>query len=144
MQKKLWNKDFILMLQGGTVSGLGDLLYSVAIGFWVYEMTGSNTLMGVMSSISMFMSMIVMPFSGTIIDKCNRKAVIVGMDVLRGIIMLVVGALALVGKLSVGVVLLAAFLASGCSVFFSPAVSTLMIDIIPHNDIRFSPAFRPL
>ena len=113
MQKKLWNKDFILMLQGGTVSGLGDLLYSVAIGFWVYEMTGSNTLMGVMSSISMFMSMIVMPFSGTIIDKCNRKAVIVGMDVLRGIIMLVVGALALVGKLSVGVVLLAAFLASG-------------------------------
>lgn len=96
MQKKLWNKDFILMLQGGTVSGLGDLLYSVAIGFWVYEMTGSNTLMGVMSSISMFMSMIVMPFSGTIIDKCNRKAVIVGMDVLRGIIMLVVGALALV------------------------------------------------
>lgn len=135
MQKKLWNKDFILMLQGGTVSGLGDLLYSVAIGFWVYEMTGSNTLMGVMSSISMFMSMIVMPFSGTIIDKCNRKAVIVGMDVLRGIIMLVVGALALVGKLSVGVVLLAAFLASGCSVFFSPAVSTLMIDIIPHNDM---------
>lgn len=120
MQKKLWNKDFILMLQGGTVSGLGDLLYSVAIGFWVYEMTGSNTLMGVMSSISMFMSMIVMPFSGTIIDKCNRKAVIVGMDVLRGIIMLVVGALALVGKLSVGVVLLAAFLASGCSVFFWP------------------------
>ena len=120
MQKKLWNKDFILMLQGGTVSGLGDLLYSVAIGFWVYEMTGSNTLMGVMSSISMFMSMIVMPFSGTIIDKCNRKAVIVGMDVLRGIIMLVVGALALVGKLSVGVVLLAAFLASGCSVFLAP------------------------
>lgn len=135
MQKKLWNKDFILMLQGGTVSGLGDLLYSVAIGFWVYEMTGSNTLMGVMSSISMFMSMIVMPFSGTIIDKCNRKAIIVGMDVLRGVIMLVVGALALVGKLSVGVVLLAAFLASGCSVFFSPAVSTLMIDIIPHNDM---------
>lgn len=135
MQKKLWNKDFILMLQGGTVSGLGDLLYSVAIGFWVYEMTGSNTLMGVMSSISMFMTMIVMPFSGTIIDKCNRKAIIVGMDVLRGIIMLVVGALALVGKLSVGVVLLAAFLASGCSVFFSPAVSTLMIDIIPHNDM---------
>ncbi len=36
MERKLWNKDFILLLQGSTVSTLGDLMYSVAIGFWVY------------------------------------------------------------------------------------------------------------
>ena len=53
MHKKLWNKDFTLMLQGDAFSTLGDLLYSVAIGYWVYEQTGSSTLMGVMSSISM-------------------------------------------------------------------------------------------
>lgn len=135
MRKKLWNKDFILMLQGNAVSDIGDILYSVAIGYWVYEKTGSSTLMGVMSSISMFMTMFVMPFSGTIIDKCDRKAVIVGMDVGRGVIMLAVGALALADKLSVPMVLIAAFLASACSVFFNPAVSTLMIDIIPHEDM---------
>ncbi len=135
MHKKLWNKDFILMLQGNAVSDIGDILYSVAIGYWVYEKTGSSTLMGVMSSISMFMTMFVMPFSGTIIDKCDRKAVIVGMDVGRGLIMLAVGALALAEKLSVPMVLIAAFLASACSVFFNPAVSTLMIDIIPHEDM---------
>ena len=77
MRKKLWNKDYILMLQGNAVSAMGDILYSVAIGYWVYAQTGSSTLMGVMSSISMFMTMFVMPFSGTIIDKCNRKSVIV-------------------------------------------------------------------
>ena len=135
MRKKLWNKDFILMLQGNAVSDIGDILYSVAIGYWVYEKTGSSTLMGVMSSISMFMTMFVMPFSGTIIDKCDRKVVIVGMDVGRGLIMLDVGALALAEKLSVPIVLIAAFLASACSVFFNPAVSTLMIDIIPHEDM---------
>ena len=32
MTKKLWNKDFILLLQGAAVSTLGDLMYSVAIG----------------------------------------------------------------------------------------------------------------
>ena len=31
MHKKLWNKDFILMLQGNAVSDIGDILYSVAI-----------------------------------------------------------------------------------------------------------------
>ena len=60
MHKKLWNKDFILMLQGGAFSALGDILYSVAIGYWVYDQTGSSTLMGLMSAISMFMVMIVM------------------------------------------------------------------------------------
>ena len=135
MHKKLWNKDYLLMLQGSAVSAIGDILYSVAIGYWVYETTGSSTLMGIMSSISMFMTMFVMPFSGTIIDKCNRKGIIVGMDGARGVIMLAVGALAFADKLNVPVVLLAAFLASACTVFFSPAVSTLLIDIIPHDDM---------
>lgn len=135
MHTKLWNKDYILMLQGNAVSAIGDVLYSVAIGYWVYEKTGSSALMGIMSSISMFMVMFVSPFSGSIVDKCSRKAIIVGMDVLRGLIMLIVGALAFTDKLSVPIVLAAAFLASACSVFFSPAVSTLMLDIIPHDDM---------
>lgn len=135
MHKKLWNKDYILLLQGNAVSQLGDILYSVAIGYWVYEKTGSSALMGIMSSISMFMTMIVMPFSGSIIDKCDRKLVIVGMDALRGLLMLALGAFAFAGKLTVPLVLLAAFLASACTVFFNPATSTLMLDIIPHDDM---------
>ncbi len=135
MRTKLWNKDFILMLQGNAVSALGDVLYSVAIGYWVYDITGSSALMGLMSSISMFMTMFLSPFTGSIIDKCNRKAIIVGMDVIRGIIMLIIGALAFGEKLSVGAVMAAAFLASACSLFFNPAVSTFMLDIIPHDDM---------
>ena len=135
MHTRLWNKDYILMLQGNAVSAIGDVLYSVAIGYWVYEKTGSSALMGIMSSISMFMVMFVSPFSGSIVDKCSRKTIIVGMDALRGLIMLLVGALAFTDKLSVPIVLAAAFLASACSVFFSPAVSTLMLDIIPHDDM---------
>ncbi|MGN1344420.1 MAG: MFS transporter [Traorella sp.] len=133
--KKLWNRDFILMLQGNLVSALGDVLYSVAIGYWVYEKTGSSALMGLMSSISMFVVMFVTPFSGTIVDKLNRKKVIVGMDVARGAIMLIVGILAYMEQLSVTIVLVAAFFAALCSVFFGPAVSTLFIDIIPHDDM---------
>ena len=33
-KKKLWNKDFILLLQGCVVSTIGDMMYSVAIGYW--------------------------------------------------------------------------------------------------------------
>ena len=135
MGKKLWNKDFILLLQGNAVSTIGDLMYSVAIGYWVYQQTGSSALMGIMSAISMFVTMVLSPFSGSIVDKCNRKWVLVGMDIMQGLVMLTVGALAYMNKLNVPGVLIAAFLAALGSVFYSPAASTLLIDIIPHDDM---------
>lgn len=133
--KKLWNRDYILLLQGSFVSTIGDLMYSVAIGYWVYEKTGSSGLMGIMSAISMFVTMLVSPFSGSIVDKLNRKCVMVGMDIMQGLIMLTVGVLAFTGRLGVPGVLIAAFLAAMCSVFYNPAVSTLMIDLIPHDEM---------
>ena len=135
MKKKLWNKDFVLLLQGNAVSTIGDLMYSVAIGYWVYEQTGSSGLMGIMSAISMFVTMFLSPFSGSIVDKCNRKWVLVGIDIMQGMIMLGIGLLAYLDKLNIFGVLFAAFLAALGSVFYAPAASTLMIDIIPHDDM---------
>ena len=135
MARKLWNKDYILLLQGNTVSTIGDLMYSVAIGYWVYEKTGSSSLMGIMSAISLFVTMFLSPFSGSIVDKVSRKWVLVGMDLMQAAVMLTIGVLAYLDKLNVPGVLMAAFLAALGSVFYSPAVSTLMIDIIPHDDM---------
>jgi len=135
MQKKLWNKDFILLLQGSAVSSIGDLMYSVAIGYWVYENTGSSALMGIMSAISMFVTMFLSPFTGSIIDKCNRKWIMVGVDVLQGVLMLGVGLLAYANALSVPVVLAVALVAAFGSVCYSPASNTLLIDIIPRDDM---------
>ena len=133
--KKLWNKDFVVLLQASAVSTIGDVMYSVAIAYWVYEKTGSNSLMGIMVSISMFVSMFLSPFSGSIVDKCNRKWVIVGGDILQGVLMLTVGVLAYLDQLNVAGVLIAAFLASLGSIFYSPAANSLLLDIIPRDDM---------
>ena len=135
MHKKLWNKDYILLLQGNAISTIGDLMYSVAIGYWVYEQTGSSALMGLMSSISMFVTMFLSPFCGSIVDKCSRKGLIVAIDTIQGLLMLAVGVLAYRNTLSTPIVLAVAFLAAFGSVFYSPAISTLMLDIIPRGDM---------
>lgn len=133
--KKLWNKNFILLLQAAAVSTIGDLMYSVAIGYWVYEQTGSNSLMGIMSSISMFVTMFISPFSGSIVDKLNRKWVMVIGDAFQGVLMITIGILAFMGKLNVAGVLIAAFLAALGGVFYGPAANTGLIDIIPRDDM---------
>ena len=135
MRKKLWNKDFILLLQGGAVSIIGDVMYGVAIGYWVYQKTGSSALMGIMSSISMFVTMFLSPFCGSIVDKCNRKWLMVAIDTVQGVLMLTVGILAYFNQLNVPIVLIAALLAAFGSVFYSPALSTLMLDLIPRDDM---------
>lgn len=110
-------------------------MYSVAIGFWVYTKTGSSSLMGIMSAISMFVTMFLAPFGGSIVDKCNRKWILVLGDFFQAAIMLTVGAFAYVNKLNVPGVLAAAFLAALGGVFYSPAANTIMIDIIPKDDM---------
>lgn len=135
MVKKLWNKNFTLLLQASAISTIGDIMYGVAIGYWVFAQTGSSTLMGIMSAISMFVTMFLSPFSGSVIDKCNRKWVIVIGDLFQGAIMLTVGVFAYMDKLSVPGVLVAAFLAALGGVFYSPAANTTLIDIIPKDDI---------
>ena len=135
MAKKLWNKDYVLLLQGSVISTIGDLMYSVAIGYWVYTQTESSALMGIMSAISMFVTMFLSPFSGSIVDKCNRKWVLIIGDLFQGGIMLTIGALAYLDRLTIPGVLIAAFLAALGGVFYSPASSTIMIDIIPKDDM---------
>ena len=135
MAEKLWNKNYILLLQSSAVSLIGDLMYSVAIGYWVYDQTGSSALMGIMSSISMFVTMFLSPFAGSVIDKCNRKWVLVIGDLFQSVIMLTVGIFAFMDKLSIIGVLVAAFLAALGGVFYSPAANTSLVDIIPRNDM---------
>lgn len=132
---KLWNRDFILLLQGHAVSVFGDVLYSIAIGFWVYEKTGSTAMMGLMSSVSMFVSMFLQPFSGAIVDRSNRKHIIVLTDLLRGILMIGVGYFAIQGKLGIPMVLVTAFVAALCGVFFSPATMTVFVDLVPNHEL---------
>lgn len=135
MERKLWNRDFILLLQGCAVSMIGDILYSVAIGYWVYEKTGSNTLLGLLSSVSSFMAMFLSPFTGSITDKLNRKHVIVGMDLIRGVVMSAAGILALQDNLTTSMVIVFSVIAALCAQFFDPSVATTMIDIIPHSQM---------
>ena len=135
MHKRLLNKDYVLLIQGNAVSTLGDLMYSVAIGYWVYAQTGSNSLMGLMSSISMFVTMFLSPFCGSVVDKCNRKWMVVAIDLMQGLLMLSVGILAYLDVLNVPIVLIVAFLAAFGSVFYSPSISTILLDIIPRDDM---------
>ena len=106
--------------------------------------------MGIMTSISMFVTMLLSPFCGSIVDKCNRKWVIVGIDILQGLLMLSVGILAYLNVLNVPIVLLSAFLASLGAIKLTPRVRFLVMSLsftlsIPATiAVYFSTRFVPM
>lgn len=133
--KKLFNKNFILLWQGSAISNIGNVLYSIAIGIWVFDKTGSTTLMGVMGSISYFCSLFLAPISGAFVDRINRKYIIVLTDLIRGIAMLIIAYFAMNNQLEVYMVLIVALIAGFCNVMFAPAISTVIVNIVDTSEI---------
>lgn len=133
MKKKLFNRDFILLCQGTLFSTFGAVLYSAAIAYWVYEKTGSTTLMGLLSGITFFVRALAGPFSGSLSDHLHRRNILVYTDLIRGALFTILGILAMNDRLSVVPVVFAALVSGVCSSLFDPSSSSLVPDILDES-----------
>ncbi|WBW99005.1 MFS transporter [Oceanirhabdus sp. W0125-5] len=132
---KLWNKNFFLLWQGQLVSAFGDVIYSIALGFWIMQKTGSTALMGSLVAVSSIPRIVISPFAGVLVDRWDRKKLIVLMDFIRGVAILFVAATALFGGLQIWMVFAAGIILSCCSAFFNPSISSTMPDIVPKSKL---------
>ncbi|WP_160679093.1 MFS transporter [Clostridium sp. C8-1-8] len=133
--EKLWNKNFFLLWQGQLVSCFGDAIYEIALGFWVLAVTGSSALMGTIMAITMIPRIIISPFAGVLIDRANRKAIILLSDFIRGAAIILVGVAIYKGAGAVWMVMVAGILLGICSAFFGPSISSVMPDIVPKSKL---------
>lgn len=136
--RKLWNRDFTLLWQGQLVSELGNVAFSIALGFWVLEMTKTATMpngdlaqMGIVEACFALPAILLGPFAGTIVDRYNRKWILVAADGIRGLIFTAIGAMALFKVFPFWAIYPMAVAAGACGAFFAPAVSSSLPDIVP-------------
>lgn len=132
---KLWNRNFFLLWQGQLVSVFGDALYSMALGFWVLQETGSTTIMGSIMALVTIPRIILGPFAGVIVDRCDRKKLIILGDLIRGIGMLIIAMLALNGSLKIWMVMLMGIVLGICSSFFNPSIQSVLPEIVPSDKL---------
>ncbi|WP_061994716.1 MFS transporter [Clostridium sp. ATCC 25772] len=132
-KEKLWNKNFLLLWQGQLVSALGDMLYIFALEFWILDVTGSTTIMGLLTTLTMLPRIVLGPFIGVLVDRYNKKKVIVITDFIRGILITVVGISAIIGVIEVWMAFVVAVISGICAAFFNPAVMAIKPDIVPKS-----------
>jgi MFS family permease len=142
---RLWNRNFLLLWQGQTVSQLGNQAFAVAMMFWILEKTGSASIMGLIMSLATLPGVLLAPFGGTFADRHSRVRILVVCDLLSGI-----GMLALTGLLysttSVRVILAGIFviaiLGGVVRSFFMPAIQASIPDLVPRERLAAANSFN--
>ncbi len=134
-RERLWTSNFFLLWQGQIVSAIGDVVYEIALGFWVLAVTGSTALMGTLMAASVLPRVLVSPFAGVWVDRSDRKWLIVLTDLIRGLVVLVVAIGALQGWIQIWMVFAAGVVLGLCGAFFNPAVTSSLPDIVPTSKL---------
>lgn len=94
-------RNLMLFVSGKLVSLIGSSIQMIALPLYILDHTGSGTLMGLFSVLSMLPALIMTPVSGIVGDRCNRKRVMVYSDVGRGLIVACLGLLAFSNHLTI-------------------------------------------
>jgi len=134
-KEKLWTPSFFILWQGQLVSTMGDAIYSIALGFWVLATTGSTALMGTLMAASTLPGVLVSPFAGVLIDRCNKKRLFILMDAIRGIITVLLAAAAYRGQIAIWMVFVVGIALSICGAFFGPGIQSTVPDMVPKSKI---------
>lgn len=134
-KESLWNANFLLLWQGQLVSAFGDVIYEIALGFWILAVTGSTALMGTLMAVSTLPRILIAPFAGVFVDRSDRKKVLFTADILRGIFVTFIGIAAYMGFIKIWMVFAAGIIINICGAFFNPAVNSSLPDITPKSKI---------
>jgi MFS family permease len=122
------NTSFALLWAGQFVSQLGDRLAALAFPWLVYKATGSAVGTGAVFALYTLPWVIFGAFSGVVVDRVDKRRLMIGMDILRAVLVLAVPLLA---TRSLTSVYLLAFVIAGLGVFFDPAKLAIVPEIVP-------------
>jgi MFS family permease len=121
------NGNFLLLWVGQFVSQLGDRLAMVALPWLVYTSTGSALSTGVVFALYTLPYVLFGAFAGVLIDRFDKRLVMIASDVARtGLVLLVPVAAAA----SLPAVYALSFLISSAAVFFDPCKLAILPDLV--------------
>ena len=124
-------RDFALIWAATAVSRLGDGLYLVAIVWQTYAISNVPTAMSIVGIATTLPQLVLLLVSGALSDRLPRRRLMVIADALRAVAIGVLGALALLGGLSLPVIVgLVAVYAVGTALF-QPASTSLLPQVVP-------------
>lgn len=130
-------RKFILIWFGQLVSTVGTYMSDFALTLWAWELTGSATALALVGFFSMLPSILVSLFAGILVDRFNRKYLMILSDGMAAISTVGILVLHLTGNLAIWHLYLAASITGGFGQIQELAYSTsITLLVSPLNYTR--------
>jgi MFS family permease len=127
------NRNFRLLFVGQAISQLGDWFNSVAVYALLLDLTGSATAVAWMMIVQFLPIAIVGPVAGVVVDRVNRRRLMIGADLVRGF--LILGLLLVRTADSVWIAYVVMAFTVAASAFFEPARTATIPNITSEEEL---------
>ena len=124
-------RGFVVVWLGQVVSMLGTGMTNFALSFWIFQQTGEATALTWAIFFFMAPSVLFSPVAGAIVDRSNRKTIMIVSDLLAGIATIFLLVLLATDGLQIWHIYTANLLAGAANAFQFPAYSAAVTMMLP-------------
>jgi len=137
------SRPFAIFLTGLTISKLGDALYTFALPWIAYDLTGSAVVMGTLYATEIIPILLFGSLAGVFVDRLDRRRLMITGDLLRALIVALIPVLGGLGLLQIWHLYVVAFALSMITLMFDVA-TTIAIPELAGKDLTRANAAHQL
>ena len=134
MERKLFTKNFILLILGQVSSLFGNYILRLALSMYVLEVTGSAAVFAGILSVATVPTILLSPLGGILADRADRRKIMVALDTLTGACVLG-AAILLTGENAIAVISVLLVALSILGAFETPTVQACIPQMLKGDDI---------
>jgi len=123
------------------ISMLGSGMNAASVAWYILQVTHSEVALGTLTVLQTIPAMLMLPFTGVIIDREDRRRLVMWLDALRGVIILTVAILAFQHRVQVWQLYLMNMLVSAGFWMFWPTITALIQELTPDDHFIHSNTF---
>ncbi len=141
MRSILQKRALRFVFAANVISMLGSGMNAAAVAWYILQATHSEMALGMFAVLQTIPAMLMLPFTGVIIDREDRRRLVMWLDAVRAIIILTVAILAFMGKAKIWELYLMNMLVAAGFWMFWPTITALIQELTPGEEFVHANTF---
>src|SRR3954468_3855286 len=141
MRKILGHRGLRFIFIANMISMIGSGMNGAAVIWYILKATGSEMSLGWLLLLQTLPAMLLMPLSGVVIDREDRRHIVMVLDAGRGLIILTVAILALLHRVQIWQLYTMSIIVAAGFWMFWPTVAALVQELTPESEFIHSNTF---
>ena len=141
MRAILQKKALRYVFGANMISMLGSGMNSAAVAWYILQATHSEIALGTFAVLQTLPAMLMLPFTGVLIDREDRRRLVMWLDAVRAVIILSVSILAFTGKVKVWQLYVMNTLVAAGFWMFWPTITALIQELTPGEEFVHANTF---